>query len=223
MILGVVGFMESGKGSIGEILIRNHNFETDSFAKSLKDAAAAIFGWDRAMLEGDTDESRFWREQRDRFWSEKLGIKDFTPRLALQWLGTEAGRKVFGEPLWVSTVERRWLNAGKPNTVITDCRFPNEINMIRDLGGKVIRVKRGPEPAWYQSILFYNKGYADEEDIRQIERLRVTGNIPHESETAWIGTDVDEVINNDGTLEELEEKIDAFVGGLRQFSLNLAG
>jgi len=49
----------------------------------------------------------------------------------------------------------------------------NEIDVIKELGGKIIRIKRGPEPGWYQTILFHNKGYSDEEDIDQINQLRI--------------------------------------------------
>jgi len=207
MLVGVVGFIGSGKGTVGEFLIKNHNFVTDSFAKSLKDAASAIFGWDREMLEGATDKARFEREQRDRYWSEKLDIKDFSPRVGLQLLGTEAGRNIFGDNIWIAGVEKRWLDADKPDTVITDCRFPNEIELIRKLGGCVLRVSRGPEPDWYQDMLFFNKGLCDEDDLRMIRQQKATKSIPHESETAWIGCDFDENISNDGKIEDLEKKV----------------
>ena len=221
MLLGIVGFIGTGKGTAGDILIRNHSFQSDSFAKSLKDAASMIFGWDRALLEGDTPESRHWREQPDRYWSAKLDKKAFTPRLALQWLGTDACRQIFGDAIWTSSVERRWLEAGKPDTVITDCRFPNEIAMIRDNGGKVIRVQRGSEPAWYQLMLFHNKGYSSEEDLKQINQMRVAGTIPHESETAWIGCQIDEAFVNEGTIEDFEKKLAGYIGGPHQPSLGL--
>jgi hypothetical protein len=44
-----------------------------SFACSLKDTASVMFGWDRDLLEGDTVESRKFREQKDEFWSDKFG------------------------------------------------------------------------------------------------------------------------------------------------------
>ena len=207
MLIGVVGFMGAGKGTVGDFLVEKHGFKTESFAKALKDAASAIFSWDREMLEGATPEARFAREQRDRFWSEKLDTPDFTPRKALQLLGTEGGRNVFGEELWTAGVEKRWVDAGKPNTVITDCRFPNELALVRNLGGSVWRVSRGEDPEWYQDMLFFNKGLCDEEDIRKINQMKSTGMIPHESETAWIGEDVDEIIYNDAGLEELEEVV----------------
>jgi len=205
MLVGVVGFIGSGKGAIGDLLVKNNGFTTDSFAKSVKDVASVIFGWDREMLEGKTDESRHFREQPDRYWSKKLDIKNFTPRQALQMVGTEAGRNIFGEVIWTAGVERRWLDAKKPNTVITDCRFPNEIDMIRKLGGRVLRITRGADPEWYQQMLFFNKGMCDEEDLRMIRQRRATKSIPHESETAWIGCNFDENISNDGTLKDLEK------------------
>ena len=207
MLVGVVGFIGSGKGTVGDFLVQNHEFTTDSFARSLKDAAASIFGWERDMLEGVTKESRRFRERPDVFWSERLDRNEFTPREALQLLGTEAGRNVFGTDLWVAGVERRWIESGKPNTVITDCRFPNEVELIQRLGGHVIRVVRGPDPDWYQEVLFYNKGMCDEEDKRIMQQKKAMKIIPHDSETAWIGCDFDEIVHNEGTLEELEEEV----------------
>ena len=79
MLVGVVGLIGSGKDTVAERLVQEHNFKKDSFAKSLKDAVSSMFNWDREMLEGKTDESRAWREQPDVFWSKKFN-KDVTPR-----------------------------------------------------------------------------------------------------------------------------------------------
>ena len=224
MLVGLVGFAGSGKNSIGNILVKNHGFVVDSFAKSLKDATAVVFGWDRSLLEGDTRESRFWRDQTDRFWSDRLDIKNFTPRMALQWMGTEGCRRVFGDDIWIHTVVRRWVNAGKPDTVISDCRFPNEIKAIRKLNGKVFRVDRGQIPPWYQQVLWINKGMADEDDISEMKQMISCGNVPHVSETAWIGEPVDEEIKNQDSLEELEllvNKIAAEYLGVKESQLGL--
>ena len=72
MLIGLVGLIGSGKDTVAERLVSHHGYKRDSFAKSLKDATASIFGWNREMLEGKTDSSRHWREQPDKFWSEKL-------------------------------------------------------------------------------------------------------------------------------------------------------
>lgn len=70
MIVGLVGFIGAGKGTVADLLVERHDFFKESFANSLKDACSSIFGWNREMLEGDTPESRAWREQPDKWWSE---------------------------------------------------------------------------------------------------------------------------------------------------------
>jgi hypothetical protein len=203
LIVGLVGFIGAGKGAVADLLVDRHDFFKESFANSVKDAVSVIFGWDRALLEGDTPESRAWREQDDKFWSEKLG-KSFSPRLALQLMGTEAGRDVFHPDLWVHTVLRRCENAPWNNYVIADVRFPNEIKAIREAGGIVIRVKRGDEPEWYNVALKVNKKnnyYGMAEQYPNV----------HFSEWAWIGSDIDAEIANNSTLEDLIEKVDSLV------------
>jgi hypothetical protein len=203
VIVGLVGFIGAGKGAVADLLVDRHDFFKESFANSVKDAVSVIFGWDRALLEGDTPESRAWREQDDKFWSEKLG-KAFSPRLALQLMGTEAGRDVFHPDLWVHTVLRRCQNAPWNNYVIADVRFPNEIKSIREAGGVVIRVKRGDEPEWYNVALKVNKKnnyYGMAEQYPNV----------HFSEWAWIGSDIDAEIVNNSTLEDLTEKVDSLV------------
>ena len=79
MLIGVVGLIGSVKGTVSDRLVEKHGYQKDSFAKSLKDAVASMFNWDRALLEGDTDASRKWREQPDAYWSEKFGAEFLTP------------------------------------------------------------------------------------------------------------------------------------------------
>ena len=79
----------------------------DSFAAPLKDLCSSIFGWERSMLEGDTTESRDFRETPDMFWTKKLGVPHFTPRLALQLLGTEVLRNHFDQDIWLNSLEYR--------------------------------------------------------------------------------------------------------------------
>ena len=51
MIIGLVGFIGAGKGTVADLLVERHDFTKESYANSVKDACATIFGWDRAMLE----------------------------------------------------------------------------------------------------------------------------------------------------------------------------
>ncbi len=69
ILIGVVGFMGSGKDTVADMLI-DRGFIKDSFARTLKDAASVLFGWDRQMLDGTTVESRQWRERPDTFWAK---------------------------------------------------------------------------------------------------------------------------------------------------------
>lgn len=140
MIIGVCGLMGSGKSTIGDYL-QEFDFQPLSFGGAVKDAVAVIFSWDRKMLEGDTIKSRKWREVPDKFW----GI---SPRQALQLMGTEAGRKVFGDKIWINSVRAQMKNP-KMDYIITDCRFPNEAKAIQEWGGSIIMVERGEHPEWY--------------------------------------------------------------------------
>jgi len=171
-----------------------------SFAKGVKDVAAEMFGWPRHLLEGDTDASRKWREQPDEFWSKEFG-KEFTPRLALQLLGTEVGRDVFHEDFWVIKMKRYILANPDQNFVITDVRFGNEIQFVHDNGGILIEIQRGLKPHWYNIARKANRGDQKAESFM----LQQSG--VHESEWRWIGGHIDYTIENEGTLEDLKKKI----------------
>jgi len=137
MIIGICGFIGSGKDTAANYLVGWHGFRRDSFAGALKDAVAAVFGWDRELLEGSTPESRIWRETVDPWWSQRLGRPQLTPRWILQQWGTEVCRKSFHDDIWIAALENR-LRTRTGHTVISDVRFPNEIATIRNQGGRVI-------------------------------------------------------------------------------------
>ena len=205
MILGIVGFAGSGKDTCGAFL-EELGWVRESFAKPVKDAVAAIFGWDRELLEGKTPESRAWREKPDNVWSYHFG-RPFSPRDALQKMGTEVGRDVYHPDVWVASLVERIFNdhiQKTKNFVITDVRFPNEIKTINENGGKVIRVKRGPDPLWYDYAAIWNN-IKDPDNTLSIPTMLT--NI-HPSERVWIGNPgISETLENDGTLEELKTKL----------------
>lgn len=198
MIIGICGFIGSGKDTAADYLVNFHGFRRESFAGTLKDAVAVVFGWDREMLEGRTSESRDWREQTDTWWSERLGMT-ITPRWILQNLGTNVLRQHFHDDIWIASLENKIRNS-KSNVVISDCRFPNEISGIRNAGGKIIWIQRGAVPHWYDVAAKGNAG-----DVKAIEWLEREG--IHASEYSWAGTKFDTVINNHGSVEQLYQQL----------------
>jgi hypothetical protein len=208
MIIGVCGLIGSGKDTIADYLQNIHQFRRESFASTLKDAVSAVFGWDRDLLEGRTRQSREWREQVDTWWAERLGMADLTPRWVLQYWGTEVVRKGFHDNTWIASLENK-LRKSKDDVVISDCRFPNEIAAIKQAGGIVIRVVRGPEPEWYSLAEAVNQGPSNitwSLSKTQLETYKI-----HASETAWVGTQFDAVIDNNSTMDHLYSQINDLV------------
>lgn len=181
-LLGMAGVARSGKDTVAHYLKYTHHFRTYAFADPLKEAASKMFG---IPLEHFYDSK--YKEVTDPFW----GI---SPREMAQKLGTEGGRRVFGEDLWIKRAEQEWNDYkdqfnGKRDMsfypdrdengfIITDVRFENEADFIRKNNGIVIHVKRN-----------------------SIEKVR-----EHESENGIQILDNDIVIDNNGTVEELFEK-----------------
>ena len=218
MIIGVCGFIGSGKDTIADYLTNFHGFRRESFANSLKDAVALVFGWDRTMLEGRTKQAREWREQADPWWSDRLGYS-VTPRWILQYWGTEVCRKGFHDDIWIASLENKLRNS-RDDVVVSDCRFPNEIKSIKAAGGIVVRVHRGPEPEWYDAAISMNRG--DRGNMTwalskaKMEDLKI-----HASETAWVGTDFDAVLDNNGNIDDLFTQVKGLVSNLPASTLHL--
>lgn len=211
MIIGICGFIGSGKDTIADYLVNFHGFRRESFANSLKDAVAQVFGWDRTMLEGRTKQAREWREQVDPWWAQRLDMPQLTPRWILQHWGTEVCRRAFHDDIWIAALENK-LRTSQDHVVISDCRFPNEISAIKSAGGCVIRVVRGPEPEWYQDAVNVNKGRGNMSWMISKERLKTLG--IHASETSWVGTQFDAVLDNNLTLDHLYQQVKHLVQDL---------
>jgi hypothetical protein len=194
MIIGICGFQSSGKDTIANLLINEYGFKKLSFAGALKDVLSVIFGWSREKLEGVTKEDREWREQIDLWWSKTLNMPQLSPRYALQYFGTELFRNHWHQDIWVKVVENKLMNMikEKEKVIITDCRFENEINLIRVYGGTIINVYRNM-PQWFTE--YKNGKYVEEAQLL------------HRSETEWIRCYCDTIVENNGTIEELYTKV----------------
>jgi hypothetical protein len=201
MIIGICGFIGSGKDTAANYLVGWHGFRRDSFAGALKDAVAQVFGWDRELLEGLTPEARAWREQVDPWWAERLNMPNLTPRWILQYWGTEVCRNGFHDDIWIAALENR-LRTRAGHTVISDVRFPNEIASIRNAGGRIVWIRRGADPAWCDTLV----------EMRQNTTLGICTDYMqqfnvHASEWVWVGTRFDAVVDNNGSVEQLYEQL----------------
>ena len=192
MIFGICGFQSSGKDTIADFLVTHYGFKKLSFASALKDILSVIFGWSRDKLEGITKEDRLWRENVDIWWATELHMPHLTPRFALQHFGTEIFRNHWHPDIWTKIIENQLTKYD--NIVITDCRFPNEINLVKKYCGKLIHVHK-VLPDWFQN---YKSGI--DCDIQNM----------HISEVSWIRNDFDYEIDNTSTISDLYEKIRKF-------------
>ena len=161
-IIGICGFQSAGKDTLAEYLINNYGFVKLSYAGALKDIISIIFGWDRVKLEGISKEDREWREHIDEWWATQLGMPQLTPRYVLQYFGTDLFRTYWHKDIWVKVVENQ-LTKYK-NIVITDCRFPNEIDLIKKYNGHIIHIYRKELPIWFEK-------YKNGEDVEEIKKL----------------------------------------------------
>jgi hypothetical protein len=202
-LIGICGFIGSGKDTVAKMFVEQGCVQ-DSFAAPLKDMCASIFGWQREMLEGDTMDSREFRETADLYWTRKLGIDNFTPRLALQLLGTDIMRTHFSQDIWLNSLEYRIRRQRQDDlcVVVSDARFKNELNIIKELGGVVIHVKRSELPEWYEVAVHANNGSVTAKHTMETKYRHI-----HASEWKWVGFEFDYEIENTGTLTDLEASV----------------
>ncbi len=124
-------------------------FEIKKFASTLKDIVCLLIGCAREQLEDQAFKNKELPDCWDIIIDESFGmpasdkpwpVQKMTPRMLLQLMGTECGRNIIHENIWVNatfaafTLESRW--------VITDMRFPNELKAIKSRGGITIRINR---------------------------------------------------------------------------------
>lgn len=164
-IIGLAGVAGSGKSTAATILVETFGFVRLRFAGPIK-AMMKCLGLSDAEVDGHLKESP----------CKILGGK--TPRHAMQTLGTEWGRQMISDSLWLDIVKAGIASIDPGSVVIDDVRFDNEACAIRDVGGILIRIAR-PEVMVPRQI--------------------------HPSETASFP--VDHVIINNGTMAEFAAEV----------------
>lgn len=177
MLIGLTGRAGAGKGSVAGVLVARHYFTEMAFADPLYRMVSVLTG-----LTVDQLHDRAIKE-RVIPWIGK------SPRQLLQSLGTEWGRQLVADDIWITVT----LGAAEHmrRAVVTDVRFDNEAAAIRDAGGVVWRV------------------------VREGHSCLVAETARHASEAGVDESLVDDEIANDGTFDDLAESVDAAMGRLQ--------
>lgn len=168
MIIGLSGYARSGKDTVAELLCLNYDFRRVSFADPMREAILTL----NPKIDSITHVSHF---VEDYGW--EIAKTNPEVRRLLQVFGTDVGRKMFGENVWIDMAFKGIQP--EERVVIADVRFPNEAEAIKQRGGKVIRVNR------------HNHSAVN----------------THKSEIAMDNYMFDHVLYNDGTLDELADNV----------------
>lgn len=185
-LIGLGGLLRAGKDATADYLREEHGFLVMGMSEPLLEAALALNPW--VQLPGSASLGRQMRFTTLAKLVEEVGYteakKNPEVRRFLQVLGTEVGRQMIGENVWVDIAGRRIDEARDQgySVALTGVRFPNEFDMIRSRRGTLVWIDR--------------PGI-----IRPVEL--------HASENSVTGDDFDVTIVNDGSLDDLYAKADA--------------
>jgi hypothetical protein len=179
-IIGITGKKQHGKDTMGDYLVKNYGYKRLAFADAIKEVVKNSFGFTEEQLNGSL------KDTVDDFWKVK-------PRQVFQFVGTELFRNKMSElipevesNIWVIIIYKKildeWIVNPTAKFVITDLRFPNELNLINSLNGFTVR----------------------------IDNPNVLSNLEsnHESETNIDGLMVQSTIVNDGSIVDFYKSID---------------
>lgn len=189
-VIGICGQAGVGKDTAAKWFIER-GYGRSGFADPIKWMLNQAFGWSMADWE-----NRAWKEGLvvNSQQADYVPGPSTSPRALAQWLGTEVVRNNFGNDAWINVWKQRWHDTGQPKVVVADVRFQNEVSAIHKLGGVVLRITRGP----YSGKLYFHEG--DRTDT------------VHESERTGELRAIDHYIRNDGTIQELYDKIAWYAG-----------
>jgi len=164
-LIGITGRLNAGKDSAAQAFI-DAGYRRQSFADPLKDVVAYL---------ADEDVSLYHDREAKEMPSPLLGMPR---RKALQLMGTEGVRNIFGPDFWARRLLHTWEREGRPHTVVADVRFDNEAQAIRANGGIVVEVIRPDN----DTSSFGIQGHASEAGVswHLIDRIVVNGGTPEE-------------------------------------------
>lgn len=174
--IGLVGEFRSGKDTVGDYLRSEYSFKSTYFAKSLYDVCRSLFP--KRFEEGNK------------------------PRKLLQDAGS-AMRQI-DVNVWINKTIQEINEMGSDQIVVTDVRYPNEAERLRQEGFTLIKIVSPLEKRIERSIV--DSGSFSVTDTQ------------HESEKQVQAIETDYLINNDGSLLDLYWNVDRVmdrIGGIK--------
>lgn len=170
-LLGLAGPARSGKDTAGQAISWVTGWKTYALASPIKETINDLFDWDGRHAYGEL------KEIIDPNWG-------FSPRQAYQLFGTEFGRSL-REDLWLRMAYNKYEKLG--SLIITDIRFENEADLIRDNGGHIIHIQR--------------------KDCMKVNA--------HASEIGIKVKEYDSFLHNDGTVEDFQDSVKKLISEMR--------
>lgn len=186
-IIGITGHMRAGKDTVAWVLGKVAGYRRVGFADAVKEMALAIDPYVILRSNGIAEMPlRLSEVVQVQGWETAKGVPEV--RRLLQRLGTEAGREVLGNGVWVEALQRRLFRGwGQPlggPYAVADVRFKNEAYWIKGVGQLWAVVRPG----------YDGDGHASETAIPELVKM------------------AEVVIQNDGSLEELEQRVKEALG-----------
>lgn len=183
-LIGIAGRAGSGKDTVADLLIEKYQFRKYAFADPIKLGLQSMFGLNRTHF-----------EDRERKEAPIVRLGNKSPRQLMQLLGTEFGRELVDENLWIGLADSfyRELDAQVQSSfgdsvvrgiVIPDVRFENEARWIRSHGGFIVHLVRPDLVAVHAHSSERGVSYARNKDF---------------------------VMMNDGSIARLEEEVDTMM------------
>lgn len=207
-LIGLGGRLRSGKDVVADRLVAEHGYVKLGMSDALHEAMLAIDPWVAVPLEIGRFQRWILRvvfRRQDEIYDferysalvRSLGYveakKNPEVRRLLQQLGTDVGRKMIGEDVWVNIMARKiddHRSAGHP-VVVTGLRFANEVQIVEELAGMAVWIDRPGEHA------------------------PSSGTAAHASENSVSAENFHLVITNDSTLAALEDQADGLARGMQ--------
>lgn len=181
MLIAFSGYKTSGKDTAARVLVDEYGFTKVAFADPIREALLILNPWVAYAAEYGTIPLAELIQDAGWDWA-KNNIPEV--RRLMQTFGSEVGRSLLGENVWVDLLLSRYPDLFHAETryVITDCRFENECEFVQGVGGTIL---------WINRPGLVSDGHASESDVP----LRYA----------------EAVLHNDETVEELEEDVRFFL------------